>query len=583
MNRMPLLIVFGLVGLAGPLHADDVSLAQQATEILKRSCYECHGVRDYGAGLDVLNPNTLFEDRGANTRPYLSKGNAAGSAIWRQIDSGLMPPEDNEFNIPALTASEKATIKQWIDAGAAFPEGNQVFEREFVTRQRLVEIIENDLRSLRSRQQEVLTTRYFTIANLHNNGTVPDEMLMYARAALSKAMNAMSQAATIIPPRIVDADENSVVLAVNLEDYGWSLDDWYLVIKDYPYTLEPRKSAERAAYMAIAGYWGGIQQEPCIRVDWFVAHATRAPLYDILIKHPHTLQELAMQNGVDIEGDFAKQRLLRTGVFASGVSSQNRLMDRHASKYGAFWLSYDFAQTAKSNIAVFPLGPNRPNHPYQEAAFEEAGSEVVYSRPNGLHGYLIVDNKGQRISRAPVSIVADHVTVDGVPEVVNGLSCMACHTEGIRSFQNRLPGAYFVDNPDGEEHLLNLLKTEEEVEARMTEDRDQYLRALVKTVQPFFPGKSLDVDSVRQLTEPCSLIARNYFKDLNPITAAAELGENSPDKLEALGRTLRQRGLSPFTQEGGIIKRQVWHGKLLYYSVFQETAEELLIGKPVLP
>ncbi len=591
------LLIFSFTFLALPvLHAQDMENAKQAIEILKKNCHECHGIRDYAGGLDVLDPVSLFADRGENIRPYLAKSDPAQSLIWRQIEAGLMPPDDNEFDIPAISPADKQTIKTWIEAGAPFPEGNRVFKRPFVGRIDILNIIEKDLRSLRGGVVAKMT-RYFTVANLHNNGTVPDETLDYARASISKAMNSLSHESRIVVPRIVDHDANRVVLAVNLSDYGWTVDKWYKVLAQYPYTLVPEDTKEYEVYGAISRYWDEGEQEPCMRADWFVAHATRAPLYDELLHLPKTLDELARQHHVDMRGDFETQKLYRAGVFASGVSTQNRLLDRHSSANGCFWVSYDFAPAmAKGNISVFPLGPmstydvdkkndnddDKNPHPFIGSAFKEAGSEMVFSLPNGLHAYMIVDHNGNSISRAPVSIVSDHVTVDGVPEVVNGLSCMACHTKGIRDFTDKLRGSYYVDNAKERTHLENLFHQKGEMEAIMAKDRDVYLQSLLIAMKPFFPEKQLTLDTVGQLQEPCSMIARMYFKDIDIITAAAELGLESPDDLQGLGvRSLLKKGLAPFTSNG-VIKRQSWHGQLIDHSVFQETAKELIIGQPVI-
>src|SRR5207237_1309513 len=53
----------------------------------------------------------------------------------------------------------------------------------------------------------------------------------------------------------------------------------------------------------------------------------------------------------------------------------------------------------------------------------------IFSLPNGLQGYMLVDAKGKRIDKGPTSIVSDPKRPDRAVE--NGLSCMSCHARGI--------------------------------------------------------------------------------------------------------------------------------------------------------
>ena len=65
--------------------------------------------------------------------------------------------------------------------------------------------------------------------------------------------------------------------------------------------------------------------------------------------------------------------------------NNNRVVERHASRYGAYWKSYDFAgNTGTQNIFTHPLD------------FTQDGGEIIFNLPNGLQGYLIVDASGER-------------------------------------------------------------------------------------------------------------------------------------------------------------------------------------------
>ena len=100
-----------------------------------------------------------------------------------------------------------------------------------------------------------------------------------------------------------------------------------------------------------------------------------------------------------------------------------RVVERHTSPHGAYWKSYDFAgSVGAQNIFTHPL------------TFRHDGGEIVFNLPNGLQGYYISDASGSRIDEAPTEIVSNPDERDGI--VRNGISCIGCHTEGMKKFED---------------------------------------------------------------------------------------------------------------------------------------------------
>src|SRR5207249_3289622 len=123
----------------------------------------------------------------------------------------------------------------------------------------------------------------------------------------------------------------------------------------------------------------------------------------------------------------------------SGISRQNRVIDRHPSVPRAYWRTYDFRSDGGSgNVFKHPLGPATTDHPFPDFAFVPDGGEILFTLPNGLQGYLLVNAEGRRIDEAPIEIVSDSLKTAGTPTVVNGVSCMACHKQGINRFKDQL-------------------------------------------------------------------------------------------------------------------------------------------------
>ena len=118
-------------------------------------------------------------------------------------------------------------------------------------------------------------------------------------------------------------------------------------------------------------------------------------------------------------------RVWRAGFNNSGVSNNNRMVERHAFRDGAYWKSYDFA----GNVGT----QNIFNHPLD---FTHDGGEVIFNLPNGLQAYYLVNAIGSRLDEAPINIVSNPAASD--PTVRNGLSCFGCHTEGMKIFEDQV-------------------------------------------------------------------------------------------------------------------------------------------------
>ena len=91
--------------------------------ILERSCFGCHGPEKQKSGyrLDVRDIAIKGGDSG---KPAILPHNANGSPLIRYVSSDdtemLMPPANSK--VARLTASEVKTLRDWIDAGPAWPD-----------------------------------------------------------------------------------------------------------------------------------------------------------------------------------------------------------------------------------------------------------------------------------------------------------------------------------------------------------------------------------------------------------------------------------------------------------------------------
>jgi hypothetical protein len=297
--------------------------------------------------------------------------------------------------------------------------------------------------------------------------------------------------------------------------------------------------------------------------------------------------------GVDIQSDFQSGQLMRAGFAGSGVSRNNRLIDRHSggnTKY--YYRSYDFIKAfGKGVISRFPLGPAFEGNSFNEFAFEHDGGEIIYSMPNGMQGYMLVDEKGDRIDEAPISLVRDINESSGSPVIVNGISCIGCHKRGMLDYQDSVRAAKVLGERDAIAKLDRIYPDNDKLQETVDNDRRLFISALRQIMAPFLLenedyGDGLPIKRIEDLPEPVSTVSRWYDKDVGPAEAAAELNMQDADYFQgAVGTNdkVRQLGAGPLGKDARI-PRGMWATQdESTASVFQRVFVALGLGNAVNP
>lgn len=560
------LIVVSLLLVANPTPAAD-DLGQSAYDVLKKFCYDCHGVSYKVPDFHVLNLDSLVKTRGTEGAhyTYVVPGKLDESSLWDYVsgDAPQMPLAGSK-QAKEMTAAHRDVLKRWIEAGAPFPKTRSATKltEALVYKGVLDYILKADVES-----QPFL--RFFSLAHLANNPAVQDLDLRLTRAALSKAINSLTRERLPVIPEIVPGTEETV-LAVDIRRLGWHRKNlWIEILKEYPYGLDYEKAQDdpelkRAATTALRLTGGDL---PMVRADWFVATATRPPLYHTLLDIPTKLDVLEQQLGVDFKGAFkdtssASQTLARAAFGRSGVSSQNRLIERIETSTGLYyWISYDFKpRKARSDLVRFPLGPKFTGNEFSRFAFDHDGGEVIFSLPNGMQGYMLVDHLGNRIDIGPPEIVNDITALTGNPAIINGVSCMNCHRQGmIAEFRDEIRLAKAVSGKV-QEKVESLYPTREAMQSLVAQDESRFLTALEKITGPFQKVGDDASRPISELAEPVGAVVRNYVRDLGPEELALELGLASGADLISTIRAnpdLQRFGLGTLTQSPpGTLKRE---------------------------
>ena len=515
--------------------ADDrPQIATLAREILNRRCVACHGANG------VARKNVFVLDRDRLVASRIVIPGDPNSLLLSLVGSGVMP-----MGGPALADSEKDTLRNWIVSGAPNWDESADSKRPFLTESALLALIRNDLLHARERNRSFL--RYFSLAHLDNAG-VPDAELETYRAALSKLVNSLSWHREVTP--LASIDRARTVFRVDLRDYNWTAATWNRLFAVYPYGV---RGADSRAIDQLSG-----AALPYIRADWFVANASVPPLYHDILGLPGTARELEQQLGIDVTRDLEEEKnVARAGLRSSGVSSNNRVLERHTSPHGAYWKSFDFRSNLDDqNIFKDPLQLN------------PAGGEIIFNLPNGLQAYFLVDAFGRRIDEAPIAIVSDRNNVDD-PVIRNGRSCMSCHYAGVQAFKDDVRpvvrGLSFASFD--REKALAIYPSQETLDRLIERDRHRFERA----------AEQLGALSTSAQAEPINALSRRFLSEIPVVQAAAEAGLETVEFQARIARSPRllALGYGQLLVPSGAIKRDAWDRG------FGDLARELGLGDHV--
>ena len=505
-------------------------VAQDAYAIFQQSCFNCHGPDGAYKETLLMEHNALTTENGP-----VVPGNPEASRLYNRLlgEGGQLMP----LGGPPLPDPQIETVKNWILAGAPDWATPPTTDVNFITPGDVLNTIETHLMSLPSFDRAY--ARYFTLTHLYNAGE-PVRILQEYRKGLSKLINSLSWGATVINPQPIDAQKT--ILYIDLRHYEWDRNDaWGQIEGAYPYHI----SFEPPTQTALKQQLGRLQTEtnsniPSVHVDWFLAQGSLPPLYHDLLSLPLTDGELETRLGIDVDGNVRNApgvRVWRAGFNNSGVSDNNRMVERHASQHGAYWKSYDFAGSVGTQ--------NIFNHPLD---FTHDGGEVIFNLPNGLQGYYITTAAGSRLDVAPINIVDNPAASD--PRVRNGLSCFGCHTEGMKAVADQVRSVIESNtNPTYDKaQALRLYVEKSEMDALIAKDMERYRGALEAT------GGAVDD------IEPIARFHEAFQGEVDAAYAAASVGLETEAFQEKIRENvgLQNAGLLVLNGPNGSMKRDAW-------------------------
>lgn len=527
------------------------NIAEQAYNIFQQNCFNCHGpsasYRD-----SLLIDYTSLIDSGV-----VIPGDPLASEFYKRLIDGTPEKPQMPWGQPPLSPQALATIRTWISQGA--PNWQVQRDVNFITPAAMLTHIEAHLETLSEFSRPF--ARYFTITHLYNAGESQETLSAY-KIALSKLINSLSWGYQVISPESIDPAET--IFYIDLRDYEWDVrgDAWTQIENVYPYTIEFDAETQVAELRSLANLRQQMDcQVPYVYADWFIATASLPPLYHDILDLPTTDSALESQLGVDVARNLESapgRRVWRAGFNDSGVSNHNRVVERHTSRHGAYWKSYDFAgSVGAQNVFTHPL------------SFRQDGGEMIFNLPNGLQAYMIVDASGNRIDVAPTDIVSNPAASD--PAVRNGLSCIGCHTEGMKTVEDEVRSAIQGANTPAfdKAQALRLYVPHAEMEGYVEQDTERYKVALEATG-----------DTFGALVEPVHRFHEVYQSPLDATHAAAAVGlQTDAFRSEIREKpSLQNLGLTRLLS-GGNVQRDTW--TQIFQPVMTALNEEYI--PPILP
>ncbi|MBX3251358.1 MAG: hypothetical protein KF901_29545 [Myxococcales bacterium] len=524
--------------------------ASRARSVLEAHCTSCHGPATATAGFGVAHDAEAMREAG-----FVVPLAPSESRVYLRLASGSMPPATVARR---PTDAEIRDVAAWIECGAVdFPdETRPPPRREYLDIDAQLALMRRDLtrQTLASDRPRI---RYLSLAHLANAG-LDDETITGFRMAVSLLVNSLSFNSSVTALEAIDPQ--GLLLRLDLRDFEWSAETWERLVADYPYAV--RYDPDSLLFPIEEGDAEVLRREtrteiPYVQADWLVTHASQAPLYyEVLDFAGRSAEDIALRiAGVDIVADEQEERVLRAGFAESGVSVNNRVIQRHEQpgRRGGFWVSFDFAGSdGDRSIFAEPI------------EFAHDGGEYIFSLPNGLQAYYIADEAGRLLDKAPREVVADFRRRD--VSVTAGLSCMGCHDrQGIIPRLDEVRGVARDRFAGAElESILALYVEHEVMDRAMEADRERFRAAR---------SRAGDDGGMH---EPVVVMALDHERSLGLARAATTLGISEAQLRAALNAnpSFFNGEIVTLRQPEGIVRRDAFD------AAFASTVCALGLGQP---
>jgi hypothetical protein len=536
-------------------------LGQEVKQILQVNCGNCHWGTKSGDMDYVLDMRELVKNG------KVVPGIKEDSQLFVRMQQLSMPPAFERVQRPTFGQIDQ--VGQFIDElpPDLFGTPTTCETLPFLTHDEQVQQMAQDMRSLDAEDQPF--TRYLTITYSTNAGDCVGERKAVERQrfALFKGINSVSTEAEIGIPQPINADET--IYRIDIRDYDWDrgidleddgivdFDDAWLAIVDasgdYALQLAGDDADDLVADAQTAA--------PFLPVNAFIQFTEIDDLYYALIGARFNLFDFELDVlGIDTVAEIADDNLLRAGFSNSGVSKQERVLNRFDQEIAggyAYWISFDF-DGGNGNGGVGGVSNGFEINVANESIYQDpidftfAGGEAIFNLPNGLQAYYVAAANGNRLNEAPVGVVIDPAQNNGL--VTNGASCHSCHNAGLITFTDTVR-QFVVENRtlfdnDTFEAVMNQYPTQQVFQAAMDRDSELHVSRVEQAGVP------------RTAPDPISRVFLDFqLGNIDSRIAAGELQVTEEVLLENLD--LLDPQLVNLGDEGGYVSRTIFTANYL--------------------
>lgn len=438
--------------------------------LLAKACVSCHSVY-----------------RGGRIDDYEIAKDSIDAFIYR-----IQLPNSNRQAMPRppwqLTPEEKALFGKWKDDGLLESNGcNQRDDTGSEWKQLDLDYLEthilDDLNRIDVTSRE--NVGYVTLMGKYNRWATEQEMTAY-RASINKAVNSLSTERQLFLTDAIDARQT--IYRIDLEAFGFTLDgptdqrdDWDAAIEDGDQFKFESFTNKGLLIKQLSG-----RDQVWLHADNYnlATHGT-PDVYHETLGIPESLFVLLNQEGIDLQDEFDDFRVQVAGFFGSPITqNKNRLISRMESDEGYFWTTFDANSNFQDDKNYFEF-PCLIEMNCIKTARHDA-SEVIYTLPNGLQGYGLYNAAFVREDAAPLDVV-QNVNSPFSPEIINGLDCHRCHSQGLIPTTDQVRESVIANasefDPDDVEKVRAFYPTNSGLSAAFTADINVYRAALNKIGQ----------------------------------------------------------------------------------------------------
>lgn len=161
---------------------------------------------------------------------------------------------------------------------------------------------------------------------------------------------------------------------------------------------------------------------PVYRGDWFFANALINPGYNRLLGFKKLADAIKVGRFRAEDEDLATRGVV---TISNEVAQNIRAAQYYPTSTGYWWETFDY----KTSIGGDDLLVNLLNR-------RRDASELIFTLPNQLQAYLLLNDKEELLDVGDPNIVSDTRTSWRNKQVWSAVSCIGCHDQGIKNIRD---------------------------------------------------------------------------------------------------------------------------------------------------